>query len=76
MEKKLESFERLAEKRVTEALKKLRLVGNLANKRNYRYTGEHARQIMDALETELKRLKALFKDEARQDAGSFSFKKQ
>ena len=31
-------FERLAERRVTEVLRKMRLIGNLSNKRNYTYT--------------------------------------
>ena len=37
--RKMEKFEELAEKRVSDTLKKLQLIGNLANKNNYDYTG-------------------------------------
>jgi DNA topoisomerase VI subunit B len=69
-----ERFQRLAERRVNEALKKLRLVANLSNKRNYTYTEEHAKLIIDALEAEFRHLKTKFRDEAGTDEIRFSLK--
>lgn len=74
MEEKLYKFERLAEKRVTEALKVMRLIGNLANKRNYDYSEEHAKQIIDALDAELRQLKNRFREGTQQDEVAFNFK--
>lgn len=34
-------FERLAVRRVTETIKKMRLIGNLANRHNYSYNEDH-----------------------------------
>jgi bifunctional pyridoxal-dependent enzyme with beta-cystathionase and maltose regulon repressor activities len=71
---KREKFERLAERRVTEAVKKLRLIGNLANTNNYDYTGEHVAQILAALETEIQLLKNRFTEAKPADAYAFKFK--
>jgi uncharacterized protein YeeX (DUF496 family) len=75
MNEKLEKFERLAEKRVNEGLKKIRLIGNLSNKNNYDYTEEHVKQIIDALENEMRVLKNRFKDEISSGKSDFIFKK-
>ena len=75
MSEKRDKFERLAEKRVTEAIKKIRLVGNLSNKNNYDYTEAHAKQIIDTLDNEIKILKNKFKDEKEITDTTFSFKK-
>lgn len=75
MNEKRERFEKLAEKRVTETIKKIRLVGNLANKNNYDYTDEHAKQIIETLESEMRALKGKFKDEKSNSETTFSFKK-
>jgi uncharacterized protein YeeX (DUF496 family) len=75
MSEKLERFERLAEKRVTDVIKKMRLIGNLANKHNYEYTDEHVKQIIDALEDELRLLKSRFKEEKINEKPAFSFKR-
>lgn len=72
---KLERFERLAERRTTEVLRRLRLVGNLANRRNYDYTDEHVKEILDALEAELRRLKQRFRQEEAVGGHTFSFRK-
>lgn len=76
MDEKTEKFERLAEKRVTETIKKMRLIGNLANRRNYTYTEDHVKQIVDALENELRILKSRFKEETSTEIYSFSFKRK
>lgn len=72
---KLKKFERLAEKRVADTLKKMQLISNLANKKNYEYTEKHVKQIVDALEAELKILKAKFSEENTERNIEFKFKK-
>jgi hypothetical protein len=71
---KATKFHRLAERRVNEALKKLRLVANLSNKRNYSYTDEHAKLIVEALEAEFKHLKTKFREESCLEEIKFSLK--
>jgi uncharacterized protein YeeX (DUF496 family) len=75
-ESKLQRFERLAQKRVTEALRRLRLVGNLSNRANYEYSDDHVKQITEALETELKELKNRFRQEGAGAGHTFSFRKR
>lgn len=53
-------FVELAEKRVTRAIKDIRLIGNLSNRSNYTYTEDDVRKIMKALKNELDGLKARF----------------
>lgn len=60
MSDKREKFVALAEKRVPRALRELRLIGNLANKNNYKYTELDAKKIIAALEAELKTVKSRF----------------
>ncbi|MBE3650199.1 hypothetical protein [Paenibacillus polymyxa] len=74
MDKRI-NFERLAEKRVSEAIKKVRLIGNLSNRRNYDYTEAHVKQIIEALESELKNMKSKFRSEETYEDVAFSFKK-
>ena len=75
MSVKLTNFERLAEKRVNEAIKKIRLIGNLANKANYDYTEGHSKRILEALEAELKNVKSKFKNEKFEgEVFTFDFK--
>jgi uncharacterized protein YeeX (DUF496 family) len=74
-ESKLQRFERLAQKRVTEALRRLRLVGNLSNRANYDYSDDHIKQLLDALEAELKQLRNRFRQEGAGGGHTFSFKK-
>jgi len=65
-------FVELAEKRVTRAIKDIRLIGNLSNKGNYSYTDEDVRKIIRALENEIKRLKQRFKTQG--PSGDILFK--
>ena len=69
-------FEHLAERRVTEVLKKMRLIANLANRRNYTYTEEQVKQILEALENEMRSLKARFRQETAAQSQGFSFRKR
>jgi hypothetical protein len=72
--KKREKFEELAEKRVTETVKKMRLIGNLSNRNNYDYTDEHVKQVLSKLEEELKILRAKFSEGDREKVSTFKFK--
>ncbi|MFJ7678633.1 hypothetical protein ACIQXQ_11395 [Peribacillus sp. NPDC097198] len=73
--KKMDKFEELAEKRVSDTLKKLQLIGNLANKNNYEYTDAHVKQIIDTLESEIKTLKNRFIEENKERKTEFKFHK-
>jgi len=73
-EERISKFEKIAERRVTEAIKKLRLIGNLANKRNYSYTEKHVRQIISALESEIKDLRNKFQNDSSSGKIEFKFK--
>lgn len=59
---KRQKFKELAEKRVTKALKDIKLVGNLANRANYEYDKSDAQKIVSALEKEVRIVKARFED--------------
>ncbi|MGE8206030.1 hypothetical protein ACQKP0_15915 [Heyndrickxia sp. NPDC080065] len=73
-EDKIQKFERIAEKRVSDTLKKMQLIGNLANKNNYDYTDKHVKQIIETLENELKLLKNKFAEESSERTTEFKFK--
>lgn len=73
MSEKMNNFERLAERRVNEVIKKIRLVGNLANRNNYSYSEQHVKKIFDGIDAEVRILKAKFKEE-EQLSEKFSFK--
>lgn len=68
---KREKFEELGEKRMNEAIKKIRLLGNLSNKNNYDYTAEHVKVMIDTLEKEIQLLKNKFN---RENEPSIEFK--
>jgi len=72
-ETKRSRFERLAEKRVNDILKRLRLLGNLSNRHNYDYEDDHAKQIIRAIDAELRRLKSRFDEESGVATTVFSF---
>ena len=54
-------FVELANMRVARAIKDIRLVGNLSNRKNYDYSDAESRRIVKALEVELDDLRAKFK---------------
>ena len=71
---KRDRFVRLAEKRVTRAVEAIRLVGNLSERSNYRYTQEEARALLSALEQELGATKSRFKaSDSKSTRRPFSF---
>ena len=57
---KRQKFVELAEKRVTRAIKDIRLVCNLSNRNNYSYNQDDVKKIVNALEDEIKSLKSKF----------------
>ncbi|UZJ78601.1 hypothetical protein [Fictibacillus sp. KU28468] len=73
-DKKMKKFEELAQKRVSDTLKKLQLIGNLANKNNYDYTDKHVKQIIEALENEVRILKNKFSEVSKERSTEFKFK--
>jgi len=64
-------FVSLAERRVNRAIKDIRLIGNLSNRNNYRYTDEDVAKIVRVLKAELDDLRQRF--EAR-SSGTNAFK--
>lgn len=60
MRDKRKKFVELAEKRVNNALRVIRLISNLANSKNYDYEENHAKEIVSALEREIRHLKQAF----------------
>jgi transcription elongation GreA/GreB family factor len=70
-----QKFIELAEKRVTRAIKDIRLIGNLSNKTNYRYTDEDVKEIVSALQKELRDLKRRFTSSANPDQPTFSLRR-
>jgi len=60
MDDKEEKFVRLAEARVTKAIKDIRLIGNLSNKNTYSYTEDDVRKMFRALQKELDAAKGRF----------------
>jgi hypothetical protein len=67
-----EDFVRLAEKRVNNAIKTLRLIGNLSNKSNYSYTDEDVNKIFRSLERELKNARLRFESGKGADTPSLT----
>ena len=55
-----EKFVELAEKRVSKALKDIKLIGNLSNKSNYSYTDQDVKKIYGALKKALDDMKVRF----------------
>lgn len=74
MSNRREKFIELAEKRVTRAIRDLRLIGNLSNRNNYEYTDRDVSQILSALEGEVKKLRSSFKEDETQPEVVFKIK--
>lgn len=60
LETRHQKFVRLAEQRVNVILDKLRLLGQLSDRRNYEFTDEQISKIFKALDSELKATKSKF----------------
>lgn len=59
---KRDKFVRLAEKRTSNALRTIRLIGNLSNKTHYDYREGDIKKILSALTKEIDDLKRRFED--------------
>lgn len=57
---KAAKFVELANKRVNKTIKDMRLISNLANKRNYDYSEEQAAKIIKILQKEVDSIKLSF----------------
>ena len=54
---KAERFKRVAENRTNKIIEQIRLLGNCANKSNYKYNDQDVKKIFTAIEAELKETK-------------------
>jgi len=66
-ETKRERFKRLAAARTSTVLRKLKVLGNCANKSAYDYTRDDTQKIFAAIESKLKEVKAKFSDASIND---------
>ena len=66
-----ERFRRLAEKRVVRTIRDIRLIGNLANRSNYRYERTEVDKIFRVLEREMKQARARFESNGDEDRIDF-----
>lgn len=73
-ETRLERFERIAERRVNAAVRVIRLIGNLADRRNYDYSDAHVQQILSAIEQEVRVLKSRFRSDVEGHSKQFKFR--
>jgi len=75
MSTKRTNFIRLAEARVTKALKSIKVIGNLSNKTNYEYTDQDINKIINALQAEINLLKSRFKNKGNGETVEFKLTK-
>jgi len=71
MTDKRAKFVRLAEQRVTRALREIRLIGNLSNRAAYESTDEDVKRIFKALQKELDLAKGRFAEGDSTASGVF-----
>lgn len=64
-ESKHEAFRRLATRRTSGVLEKLRILSHCANPWQYEYTEEDVRKIFRAIDAELRAVKAKFRNSSR-----------
>ena len=67
-------FVRLANNRVNKAIKSIRLIGNLSNRSNYDFTDDDVRQILRALEGEIKSCRQRFEQPSSTNNEAFELK--
>jgi hypothetical protein len=66
-ETKRDAFLRLAESRTRSVIEKIRVLGNCANPYAYEYTEEDVRKIFGTIERELRKTRARFGDQRKQE---------
>lgn len=74
MRDKRERFVSLAEARTEKAIRAMRLIGNLSDKRNYSYSPSDVKQIVAALERELRSIRVRFGESSTESSESFKLK--
>lgn len=57
---KRDRFKRLAQQRTNTVLRKLKVLGNCANRSAYDYTEEEIKKIFDAIDRQLKEVRSKF----------------
>jgi hypothetical protein len=72
MSAKRDKFVDLATKRVTRALRDLRLIGNLSNRAAYEYSDEDVKKIVRALQRELEAVRSRFSETGSGKGGDFT----
>ena len=70
-EKDSDKFVELAEKRVSKALKDIKLIGNLSNKSNYSYSEEDVKKIHAALKKAVEEMHQRFRAKGRSEDETF-----
>lgn len=68
MSEKRGKFKELAEKRVSNAMKNIQLIGNLSNTRAYEYDEEDIKKIFKTLREELSLAESKFKSKNKNSA--------
>jgi FKBP-type peptidyl-prolyl cis-trans isomerase (trigger factor) len=68
---KAAKFVELANKRVNKAIKDLKLIENLANRKNYEFTDEQVKKIIKALQKEIDSIKQSFMNTASEGREEF-----
>lgn len=68
---KREKFVELAEKRTTNAIKAIRVIGKLSNRNAYEYDDEDVKKIVKALNDEVEALRTKMKSNKRTDGVDF-----
>lgn len=71
MNEKKAKFRELAEKRVSNALKQIQLIGNLANTRAYEYEEEEVKKMFKSLKAEISLAESKFKSKGRNNEFKF-----
>tara|TARA_A100001015_G_C14375957_1_gene476095 strand:- start:261 stop:485 length:225 start_codon:yes stop_codon:yes gene_type:complete len=66
-----EKFVSLAEKRTANAIRQIKLIGNLSNRGNYEYTDSDISKIVRALNSEIRTLKDRFAAEGKSEEKAF-----
>ena len=69
---KRQKFVELAQKRTTNAIKAIRVIGKLGNKNAYQYTDNDVKKIIKALTEEIELLKNRMKDTRKSDTVEFT----
>ena len=66
-----DKFVKLAEARTNNALKQIKLIGNLSNRGNYSFTEKDVDKIYNTLQKEIKTMKDRFSNSSNSSKNSF-----